>query len=143
LIILQGGTAIFNAGASYPLEGGYFYITPSNSPTFVYSLGFSASGLPVLTLVAQTNESAPPNKGVGPPTITTNQSQAGTAIMWLLALVNRLRAYYAVPQNGKMVRITLPASPLINKFQRPVFRDRRYYITSVTGDIYVSWKEKL
>lgn len=116
----SGGEPIWQAGGTYPLEGGYFYLNPANSPTYVYSLGFTGAGAPSFTLAAQTAEQAPANAGVGPPVITSYQGQAGTAILWVYDPSNRLRAYYAVPQNGKMVRITLPASPAVNKFQRLV-----------------------
>ena len=59
--------------------------------------------------------------------------------MWVCDPNNRLRAYYAVPQDGKMVRITLPASPAVNKFQRPVFGNGRYYLASNNGAVYVSF----
>lgn len=137
------GRPIFNNGGTYPLEGGYFYVTPVTSPTYVYSLGFSSTGVPQFTYVGQTPESASDfvtgnqNIGVGPPTITTYQGQPGTAILWLLDPGNRLRAYYAVPVNGQLTRITLPASPAVAKLQRPVFGDGRYYIASNNGAIYV------
>ena len=103
----------------------------------MYSLGFSDTGVPLFTLVAQTNDAVAPNAGVGPPTITTFQGQAGTAILWQLDPDARLRAYYAVPMNGQMIPIPLPASPAVSKFQRPVFGNGRYYIASSTGDVIV------
>ncbi|KAE9379342.1 WSC-domain-containing protein [Stipitochalara longipes BDJ] len=130
------GEPIWQAGGTYPLEGGYFYLNPANSPTYVYSLGFTGGGLPSFTLAAKTTEIAPANAGVGPPVITTYQGQPGTAILWVCDPNNRLRAYYAVPQNGTMVRITLPAAPAINKFQRPAFGNGRYYLASNNGVVY-------
>jgi hypothetical protein len=41
-----------------------------------------------------------------------------------------VRAYGAVPVNGVLPRITLPATPGAPKFSRPVFGDGRYYVVS-------------
>ena len=112
-------------------------MNPANSPTYVYSLGFTGSGLPSFTLAAQTADYAPANAGVGPPVITTYQGQPGTAILWVCDPANRIRAYSAVPQNGVMTRLTLPAAPAVNKFQRPAFGNGRYYLASNNGAIYV------
>ena len=125
---MLGGGSIFTNGGTYPLEGGYFYVTPVGSPTYVYSLGFSNTGVPVFTLVAQTAESSSGRVGVGPPTITTYKGQPGTGIMWQVDPDAGIRAYNAVPVNGNMTMIPLPASPAVSKYQRPAFGNGRYYL---------------
>jgi WSC domain-containing protein len=128
------GGAIFGNTATYPLEGGYLYVNPVGYPTYVYSLGFDASGKPAFTLVAQTDDASTGAVGVGPPTITTLKGQPGTAILWI-ADTNGIRAYSAVPVNGKMIKILLPAVPSIPKFQRPAFGNGRYYVITGSGEI--------
>jgi hypothetical protein len=138
LIAHSDGDAVFTNGGSYPLEGGWYYITPLGSPTYVYQLGFSSSGVPGFTLAAQTTVTSGWAVGVGPPTITTVNGRPGSAILWVMDKNAGLRAHYAVPSNGKMTQIPLPASPALSKFQRPVFGNGRYYISSITGSVIVS-----
>jgi hypothetical protein len=129
----SGGSIFGNVG-TYPLEGGYLYVNSIGSPTYVYSLGFDSNGRPAFTLVGQTDDSSTGSVGVGPPTITTLKGQLGTAILWI-ADKNGMRAYNAVPVNGKMTKIALPAVNSISKFQRPAFGNGRYYVISGSGVI--------
>jgi hypothetical protein len=130
----SGGSVFTNVG-TYPLEGGYLYVTPVGSPTYVYSLGFDAKGRPAFTLVAQTDDMSTGRVGVGPATITTYKGQTGTGILWIVDPDAGIRAYYAVPVNGKMTKINLPATPAVSKFSRVIFGDGRYYITTNSGGI--------
>ncbi|KAI9774328.1 MAG: hypothetical protein M1840_004222 [Geoglossum simile] len=134
-ITMPGGGSIFGGVGSYPLEGGYIYMTPVGYPTQVYKLGKDAAGNPQFTLVAQTAENSAGRVGVGIPTITTLNGQAGTAILWVSDVDAGLRAYHAVPQNGVMVKINLPPTPAVHKFQRPVFGDGRLYLSASDGHI--------
>lgn len=76
---LPGGGSVFSDVGTYPLEGGYMYVTPVGYPTLVYKLGFTAAGLPSFTLVAQTDEASAGRVGVGSATITTLGGQAGVS----------------------------------------------------------------
>lgn len=58
LIKAIAGGSIFGTPGTYPLEGGYLYITPVGAPTYAYALGFDTSSRPTFTLVGQTNESS-------------------------------------------------------------------------------------
>jgi hypothetical protein len=128
------GGAVFGNVGSYPLEGGYIYISPVGSPTLVYSLGFDGSGKPAFTLVAQTDDSSPGAVGVGAATITTLNGQPGTAILWV-SDTNGLRAYNAVPVNGKMTKLDIPPVSNPSKFQRPAFGNGRYYMNTLYGSV--------
>ncbi|KAF4624790.1 hypothetical protein G7Y89_g13381 [Cudoniella acicularis] len=128
---VPGGGAIFSTVGTYPLEGGYLYVTPVGNPTYVYSLGFDTLGRPAFTLVAQTNESSASAVGA---TITTLNNQPGTGILWITD-TNGLRAYNAVPVNGQMLRINIPAVLGLFKFSRPTFGDGRYYMPTFSGSI--------
>ncbi|KAH0537068.1 hypothetical protein FGG08_006109 [Glutinoglossum americanum] len=122
--------AIFGGPGSYPLEGGYLYFTPTGSPTLVYALGLDQNGGPLFSKVGQSPDNSAGRVGVGVPTITTNKGQPGTGIVWITDVDAGLKAYHAVPDaNGKLIKINLPATGGINKFQRPAFGDGRLYVT--------------
>ena len=109
-------------------------MTPVGNPTYVYSLGFDTNGRPSFTLVAQTDENTAGSVGTGPPTITTYDNQPGTAILWIMD-TNGVRAYHAVPVNGKMIRIPISAAYGMTKFSRVSFGNGRYYVTGFNGAI--------
>ncbi|KAI9812256.1 MAG: hypothetical protein M1826_002927 [Phylliscum demangeonii] len=127
---------IFGGSGSYPLEGGFIYFTPIGRPTVAYKLGRDAAGNPVFSKVGQSAESSAGRVGVGVPTVTTNEGQPGTGILWVTDVDAGLRAYHAVPDaNGNLVRISLPPTNGLNKFQRPAFGDGRLYVTDVQGRV--------
>jgi hypothetical protein len=128
--------AVFGASGSYPLEGGYIYLTPVGFPTYCYQLGFSASGVPIFSQVGATNEISTGRVGVGIPVVTTFQGNAGTAILWMTDPDAGIRAWYAVPQNGVLKTINLPQIGGANKFQRPAFGNGRVYTTDSNGILY-------
>ena len=127
--------AVFGAAGSYPLEGGYVYLSPVGHPLYCYQLGFTASGLPQLSQVAETSWTSGA-VGVGIPTVTTLNNQPGTAIVWMTDPSAGLMAWYAIPQNGVLVNIKLPQLVGANKFQRPAFGDGRVYTTDSNGVLY-------
>lgn len=124
------GTQIFGTVGAYPLEGGYMYMTPVGAPTFVYQLGSDGAGRPAFSLAGQTPDPASGAVGTGSAVLTSNKGAPGSGILWIADQGSGIRAYRAVPQNGQLVKITLPPSPNLSKFQRPVFGDGRYYSTS-------------
>ena len=129
--------AVFGGVGSYPLEGGYIYITPVGFPTYVYKLGFDASGVPVFSQVGQTIEKSAGRVGVGIPTVTSFQNKVGTGILWMCDPDAGLRAWYAVPgSDGNLKTINLPQVNGLNKFQRPAFGDSRLYVTDSQGTLY-------
>lgn len=94
--------------------------TPIGLPTVCYKIGLDGANKPVFTLVGQTQVSSAGRVGVGIPTVTTYQGQAGTGILWITDVNLGLRAFNAVPVNNVLVPISLPALPGLAKFQRPV-----------------------
>jgi len=72
-----GGGAVFSGVGSYPLEGGYIYVSPSGYNTVVYSFGHDASGNPLFTRVANTNELNTGRPGTGIPTVTSDNGRPG------------------------------------------------------------------
>lgn len=133
---MPGGGPIFGGAGSYPLEGGWLYMTPVGYATQVYEFVPDAQGNPSFTLVSQTPDISSGRVGVGPPVITTNNGEPGTAILWVTDVDAGLRAYMAVPQSdGTMLKINMPSTPSINKYQRPAFGDGRVYLSTSDGHI--------
>ncbi|KAF3923653.1 hypothetical protein ABW21_db0207414 [Orbilia brochopaga] len=121
----------FGGAGSYPLEGGYFYFTPSGSPLAAYKLGLDANGKPLFTL---SGKSARTIAGrMGPVTVTSFQGQDGTGIAWVCDNNAGLRAFSAVPVNGVLNELTLPPTGGINKFARPAFGDGKVYVVTGAG----------
>ncbi|KAH9222596.1 WSC domain-containing protein [Leptodontidium sp. 2 PMI_412] len=134
-ITMPGSGPVFGNPGSYPLEGGYMYITPVGYPTLVYSYGKTSTGSPAFTLVAQSADISAGRVGTGSATITTYKGQPGTAILWVVDPDAGLRAYNAVPSNGQLTKLPLPPTPSVSKFQRPAFGDGRYYMSTSNGKI--------
>jgi iron transport multicopper oxidase len=58
------------------------------------------------------------------------KGQPGSGIVWVTDVDAGLKAYHAVPDtNGSLIKINLPPTGGINKFQRPAFGDGRLYYT--------------
>lgn len=124
------GSAMFGTVASYPLEGGYIYMALSGAPVYAYALGFDSSGRPRFSYAGQTSASTTARAAVSAPVVTSLGGQAGTGILWVVDPDNGVSAYQAVPENGILTPISLPASGQVSKFQRLVFGDGRYYTTT-------------
>ena len=123
--------SVFGGVGSYPLEGGYFYFTPVGDVTYAYKFGTDDAGAPFFSMAGKTATRSAGRAGVGQPTITTNGGQPGSAILWVTDVNTGLRAFRAVPDgNGILQGINLPATPGINKFQRPAFGDGRVFVTA-------------
>ncbi|KAM7209387.1 WSC domain containing protein [Naviculisporaceae sp. PSN 640] len=123
--------SVFGGVGSYPLEGGYFYFTPVGDTTYAYKFGTDSSGAPFFTRAGRTPTQSAGRVGVGQPTITTNKGLPGSGILWITDVNTGLKAFRAVPDaNGILQPIPLPATPGINKFQRPAFGDGRVFVTA-------------
>lgn len=110
-------------------------MTPVGYNTVVFKFGRDVNEKPVFTQVAMTTETSAGRVGSGVPTVTSLDGTPGTAILWVTDPDNGLRAWKAVPENGKMIRIPLPPTPFMNKFQRPVFGDKKVYVSTSNGHI--------
>ncbi|KAK7740511.1 hypothetical protein SLS53_005354 [Cytospora paraplurivora] len=124
------GAAMFSTVSCYPLEGGYIYITPSGAPIYAYALGYDSSGRPQFSYSGETSASTTGRVAISGTVVTSLDGQEGSGILWLVDPDLGISAYEAVPSNGILTPITLPASGLVSKFQRLVFGDGRYYTTA-------------
>ncbi|EOO00796.1 putative wsc domain-containing protein [Phaeoacremonium minimum UCRPA7] len=128
---ITAGNSVFGGAGSYPLEGGYIYFTPVGLPTYAYKFGTDSSGAPFFTLAGKTATNSAGRAGVGQPTVTSYNGIAGTGILWVTDVNSGLLAFKAVPNSaGVLEAITLPATPGINKYQRPVFGSGKVFVTA-------------
>ncbi|KAH8899451.1 WSC-domain-containing protein [Thozetella sp. PMI_491] len=128
---ITSSNSVFGGAGSYPLEGGYFYFTPVGDYTYAYRFGTDSLGAPFFSLAGKTATKSAGRAGVGQPTVTTYGGKAGTAILWITDVTSGLQAFSAVPDaNGLLNAITLPATPGLNKYQRPAFGNGRVFVTS-------------
>jgi iron transport multicopper oxidase len=132
--IISAG-AVFGGPGSYPLEGGYIYFTPVGYPTVAYKMGLDSAGKPVFTQVGATAANAAGRVGIGIPTVTTYKDTPGTGILWISDPSAGLQAFNAVPVNGVLTQINIPATGGLNKFQRPAFGDARLYTSDSNGHV--------
>lgn len=132
-----GGQTFATAGG-YPLEGGYVYISAVNSPTIALKFGQDSNGNPLFTQAGQTADVAPNIRGTGHTTVTSNNGQAGTGLLWVTDTQNgNIRVYPAVPPaNGTMSHIfyaTVPTGGL--KYSRVVPGMGRMFVASTAASI--------
>ncbi|KAF3242999.1 hypothetical protein TWF192_008467 [Orbilia oligospora] len=130
---IQLDNSVFGGAGSYPLEGGYFYFTPTRSPLVAYKFGTDVNGKPVFTLAGKS--SAEIGGRMGAVTVTSYKGHDGTGIAWICDNNRGLRAFHAVPENGEMVEIPIPSTGGIGKFARPAFGDGRVYVTNSAGHL--------
>ncbi|KAJ4355941.1 uncharacterized protein N0V89_003966 [Didymosphaeria variabile] len=119
---------IFGGIGSYPLEGGYIYVNPSNASLAAYRFNPSAGKSPLFTLAGTSSASNPHCGGVGIVTVTSSNGEPGSGIVWVTDVERGLLAYRAVPVNGSLVELGLPTVEGAVKYGRPVFGDGRVYV---------------
>ncbi|KAF9873872.1 hypothetical protein CkaCkLH20_08606 [Colletotrichum karsti] len=125
---IELGFSLYGGFGSYPGEGGYIYATTVGGPLVAYKLGFDAKGAPQFTLAGKSTFVGAGRVGVGQMTITSDNGEPGTGIVWVADVNAGLQAFRAVPQDGVMVPIPLPSTQGSNKFQRPVFGNGRVFM---------------
>jgi len=121
-----------SGAASYPLEGGYIYLSPvgtgsAGDSLYAYSFSRDSNGNPSFALAGK---SARTFAGLSVPTVTSNNGAPGTGIVWIADTNYGLQAYNAVPVNGVMVPIALPSTAAtggLTHYQRAVFGAGRIY----------------
>ncbi|CRK15143.1 hypothetical protein BN1708_011363 [Verticillium longisporum] len=135
---IELGGAVYGAFGSYPHEGGYIYSATIGGPMKAFRLGHDTAGKPVFSLAGQSAWTATASRiGLGQVTVTSDNGQPGTGIVWVTDMTLGLVAFRAIPENGVLVPIQLPSGLRgANKFQRPVFGDGRVYYQATTNRLY-------
>ncbi|KAF2639223.1 hypothetical protein P280DRAFT_454369 [Massarina eburnea CBS 473.64] len=137
IITLDGGAS--GGVGSYPLEGGYMYVTTANGPLAAYEFTPNST-TSLFTLAGKSSALSPHSDGVGIPTVTSKNGEPGTGTVWLTDPIRGLLAYQAVPVNGSLVEVhiggvntTAVTIQGAGKYSRPVFGDGRVYIVDGAG----------
>jgi hypothetical protein len=124
---------ILGGVGSYPLEGGYIYVAPGDAPLSAYAFTPSSNGSQLFELAGRSLSQKPHSRGVGTPTVTSNQSNPGSGIVWITDVERGLLAYKAVPVNGSLSEIPLPKVDGAPEYSRPVFGDGKVYVVDSKG----------
>ncbi|KAJ2904000.1 hypothetical protein MKZ38_009055 [Zalerion maritima] len=125
----DGGSLGPGGIATYPLEGGYVYYTAPGGKTYAYHFGTNEDFNPRFNIDGSTLEMA---TGDASMVVTSRGGRDGTGVVWV-SDISGLRAYRAIPENGKLIKIGLPPMPAPAKFQLPVFGNNVYFIMTNEG----------
>jgi len=132
------GDAISTAGA-WPGDGGYVYVaTLQNAKggagrVDAYKFITTSKGLPGLHLVAISSQ--PMVFGVSGPLVTSNGTESGSAVVWVIDGAN-LQAYSPVPVNGRLELLGTWFVGSTNPFNPPGIGDNMVYVGNQAGLLY-------
>lgn len=126
---------VFGGIGTYPFEGGYIYVNPSNAPLTAYHWDPSFSTLdspaPHLSIIGKSSASNLHRGGI--PTVTSHDGKPGSGIVWVTDVEKGLFAYKASPVNGSLVNIALPKIEGAVRYGRPVFGNGKVYVVDGRG----------
>ncbi len=133
-------SGVWGKVAVWPGDGGYVYLLPPGNKHGDGTLralkwGLDAQGNPRLAEVARANETA--GHGSTAAVVSSNGTASGTALLWVMSRdVNangQLRAYDAVPVNGRLVLRWSGPMGKATKFSVPAVFNERLYIGTQDG----------
>ncbi|MEA2428801.1 MAG: hypothetical protein QOF37_2429, partial [Thermoleophilaceae bacterium] len=151
----QGGDDVLSVGGPYggiwsrpaiwPGDGGYMYVPNSSGATDtevlagnlrVFRYGLTSDGMPTFTPAATSSDAF--GYGSSSAVVTSNGTTSGSAVVWIVwagsgGAGSHLRAYSAVPTNGRPV--LLWSAPVGNstKFTPPGIAGGRVYVGTRDG----------
>lgn len=137
---------VWGRAGVWPGDGGYVYITTSAGPLDVYQYSVSGSGTPSLALAGSAWDDAQNGPamfgwGSGPPIITSDGTNSGSALVWVIWSADRqgdggeLRAYDPVPVNGQLaLRYSAPIGTATN-YSDPGVGAGRIYVGTRDGTV--------
>jgi len=135
----RGG--VWSRPGIWPGDGGYVYIPTSSGSSGgghldMYKYGLTGTGMPSLSLAGSSEDAF--GWGSGAPVITSEGTNSGSALIWIIWSTNRtgaggqLRAYDPIPVNGKPVL----------RFQAPLGTASNYATPGVgAGKLFVGNRE--
>ncbi len=138
----RGG--VWSRPGVWPGEGGYVYIPTSSGSSAggnldVYKYGLSAGGTPSLSLAGSSEDAF--GWGSGAPVITSNGTESGSALVWILWAANRtgsggqLRAYDPVPVNGHPVLRYETSIGTASNYSTPGVGDGKLFVGNREGKV--------
>ena len=124
---------VFGSPSIWPGDGGYVYL-PTNGSLEVLKYSVNLSGEPRLSKVAESPEQI--RFGSGSPTVTSNGTTAGSAIVWITSRCTKptecgpstLSAYRAVPSGATAKLLWSSGIGVPTKFARPAASGGHIYV---------------
>jgi hypothetical protein len=140
---------VWGKAGVWPGNGGYLYVVTSTATVGsavggdgnlrIYKYGLDGLGKPQLTLAGTSSDLF--GFGSGSPVVTSNGTTPGSALVWTTwepdegGTNAQLRAYDAVPVNGRPVLRWSAPIGTANKFSVPTFDGNRVYVGTRNGRV--------
>lgn len=139
---------VWDGMAAWPGDGGYVYIpfvskgkTPSESSNYLRAFAYGGGESPTLSAAGKTTEEI--DFGTGSPIVTSDGTASGSALVWISQCKAKsscekaeLRAYRAVPEEGRLVQVWSAPIGHATKFARPFASGGRVYVANREGDVF-------
>jgi hypothetical protein len=130
---------VWGRPAVWPGDGGYLYMIPSDVAMLAFKYGLDGGGKPALSQVADSTQSY--GYTSGSPVVTSDGTTSGSALVWVIGSGGGngangvLRAYDAVPLNGKLALRFEQAIGTASKFAVPGVGRGRIYVGTRDGTV--------
>ena len=138
---INSGAGVWGHPAFYGgTDGGYVYTVENSSYLRASKIGVDGKGLPSLTSVATSSDTFGYTSGSA--VVTSNGTTAGSGLIWVVRASGpagsngQLRAYNAVPQNGKMNLVYSASIGTASKFAVPATDNGRVYVGTRDGHVF-------
>jgi hypothetical protein len=136
--------AAFGRAGIWPGDGGYAYITtdsgqPSGGLLDVYKSGVNGAGKPTLAHVGSSSDAF--GFGSGPVVVTSDHTNSGTALVWVIWAANRygdggeLRAYDPIPVGGVLQERYHASIGQATNYSMPGVGGGRLYVGTRDGKV--------
>ena len=120
-------------------DGGYVYTVENGSYLRASKIGANAGGIPTLTSAGTSADTF--GYTSGSPVVTSNGTAAGSGLVWVERVTGpsggsgQLRAYNAVPQNGRLNLVYSVSIGQGSKFAVPATDNGRVYVGTRDGHV--------
>ena len=120
-------------------DGGYVYVTESNSHLVALAYGLTGSGVPSFRVAGTSQETYAFSSGS--PVVTSNGTTAGSALVWVIqssgstGTNGQLMVYNAVPSSGVMTLLRSWPLGTVTKFSVPATNNGRVYVGTRDGHL--------
>jgi hypothetical protein len=123
--------------AAWPGDGGYLYVQPSYAGGVVRVLKFGVDGAGTPTLAEVATSAEVSGFASTAAVVSSDGTTPGTALLWVMSRAangdGQLRAYDAVPVNGRLVLRWSGSLGQATKFSIPVVSGSRVYVGTADG----------
>ncbi|MBR7826113.1 choice-of-anchor D domain-containing protein [Actinospica sp. MGRD01-02] len=120
-------------------DGGYVYVSESNSHLVALAYGLTGSGVPSFRVAGTSQQTFPFSSGS--PVVTSNGTTSGSALVWVIqssgstGTNGQLMVYNAVPSSGVMTLLRSWPLGTVTKFSVPATNNGRVYVGTRDGHL--------